>query len=186
MKTPKLIVLLTAVLSLCSFTIGNPEDLERNASFSATINGTPFKLRDDQLFRGVLVNRAGSMDGRVPARTVINTVFNGSSGTTSANALFSESIQFETGYAPDKTGEPAYYNISMFCQSKTYYVMKEQSKVTITHFTWETDRKHFLVSVEFDCKMKSYENAEKANEITLKGKMQNIRITVPGWLAAQN
>ncbi len=159
--------------------------MEKNASFSATVDGVAFKLSNEQLYRGLLVNRAASMDGKIPARTVISATFTGPSDGAEGR-LIADNIQFEIGYHPGKTGAPDMFVVSVQYKNGNYYMVKEQSELNITSFTWEDDRKHFVLSADFDCKMRSFGYpADNAKDVALKGRMDNIRITVPSWLAAK-
>jgi hypothetical protein len=160
---------------------------DETATFSATLDGKVYQLKQDQLYRGVVINKTGSMDGRTPTRTLISTTFNGPSYDAAEGRLFNENIQFEILYEADKTGEPGFYSIGMQYESGNYYNIKEQSKLTITKFEWENDKKHFNLSADFNCKLRSWgAPADGKKDVTLKGKMTNIRITVPSWVTAKN
>lgn len=152
--------------------------------FSATIDGKPFKLRDDQLLKGILEKKSGSMDGRSAGGTIISFTVYGPSYDRPDGRPFNESIQVEMSYEPDKLGEPTTYVLGMQFEMTDYAMVKEQTKVKITQFTWEADHKHFIMAAEFDGKMRSwgYPN-DKKSDVNLKGKMSNIRVTVPSWLA---
>ncbi len=181
MKSLTAIFLLSASLTLTSFQEGD------KSAFYATVNGKVFQLREDQLFRGLVMNKNGSMDGRIPNRTVISTTFNGPSYDMNEGRLFNETIQFEINYEADKTGEPAYYILAMQYESANYYSIKEQSKITVTQFEWEADKKHFRLSADFNCKLRSGgAPADGKKDIVLKGQMSNIRVTVPSWITAKN
>lgn len=183
MKQPILIILLVAVTSLC-FQNGEDEQQKAKGSFFATIDGKMFKLRDDQLFRGILERKSASMDGRTPPRTVINTAFNGLTYDKADKTSFSESIAFEISYEDSKTGTPVAYSVALQYNSTDYSIVKDLSKMNITEFTWEADHKHFHLSGDFDCKMRSWGYpSDNKKDVNLKGHMSNIRITVPSWIA---
>ena len=184
MRTFTAFTLGIAFLFASAFTAAPVMWLEENAAFNATVNGISFELSNEQLYRGLLVNRAASMDGKIPTRTLISTSFTGvSSGD---GRLVADNIQFEIGYKPDKTGTPENCVVSMQYQNTNYHMVKELSKLNITSFVWEDDRKHFIVSADFDCKMRSFGYpSDGIKDVALKGKMVNIRITVPSWLAAK-
>ncbi len=182
MKSIKLIILFPVFVVASAF---NMEDY--TGSFTATIDGKPFEVREDQLFRGLLMEKAASMDGKIPARKVISATFNGPSYDISEDKIFTETIQFEMGYESDKPGTPSYYAAAMQFQSGSYYMVKEESKITITRFEWEADKKHFRISADYDCKMRSWNSsADAKQDVSLKGSMTNIRITVPSWLGTKN
>jgi hypothetical protein len=181
MKLTTAIFFLFICLSLTSF------QQDDKGTFSATVDGKVFQLREDQLFRGLVMNKPGSMDGREPAKTVISTTFNGPSYDMSKDRLFNETIQLEINYEADKTGEAAGYAAAMQYESGNYYSIKEQSKMNITQFEWESDKKHFRISADFNCKLRSWgAPADGKKDIALKGKMSNIRVTVPSWITAKN
>ncbi|MCX6200411.1 MAG: hypothetical protein NTY88_14520 [Bacteroidetes bacterium] len=166
---------------------GFEDDDKDKGTFFATVDGKMFKLRDDQLFRGLAMNKAGSMDGRSTPRTIISTTFNGSNYDLPDGKMFSESVQFEISYEPEKLGTPSLFAVALQYQSTNYYIVKEQSKLNITQFDWEVDKKHFRLSADYDCKLRSWGYpSDGKKDVSLKGRMTNIRITVPSWLTAKN
>lgn len=182
MKQPVIIILALALSGLC---FQNTDDYQQKekGSFSALVDGKTFKLREDQLFRGILVSKSASMDGRTPARTVISTTFNGATYDKPDKTPFNESVAFEMSYEDSKTGVPAIFSVALQYNSTDYSMIKEQSKVNITQFTWEDDHKHFHLSADFDCKMRSWGYpSDNKKDVNLKGHMTNIRITVPSWI----
>lgn len=183
MKSLRFFFLLMVIAAASSFKQGD----EDRGSFYATIDGKMFQIQEDQLFRGLLMNKTGSMDGKTPARNVISTTFNGLSSNISDEKLFTETVQFEIGFDGEQVGVPSYYAAALQFQTAKYYLIKEQSKLTITEFSWESDKKHFRISADFDCKMRSWGHpSDGIKDVTLKGKMTSIRITVPSWLAFKN
>lgn len=168
-----------AIVLLLSFKADEPE----RGSFYATVDGKPFRLREDQVFKGIVSDKSGSMDGRIGASTVMMISFYGSVADKADNLPFSENIQFEINYEQEKTGEANPFAAALLYQTNQYTAITEKSKIKITEFTWEPDHKHFLVSADFDCKML---NSGFLKEVTMKGKMSNIRVTVPSWIAARS
>lgn len=163
------------------------DDQNNNSLFHATIDAKPFQLRDDQLYRGLVSNKNGSLDGRVPSRTVITTTFNGLSYNVDEGRLFNEAIQFELGYEPEVTGDLKYYGVAMQYLSANYFILKDNSKLKVTSFQWESDKKHFLISAEYECKMRSWGYpTDGKQDVMLKGKFSNIRVTLPSWLNIKN
>ncbi|HLP19957.1 MAG TPA: hypothetical protein VK174_06630 [Chitinophagales bacterium] len=180
----QLFTTVTLIFALACLTSFRPDEA---ASFSATLDGKPFQLKPDQLFRGIVMSKTGSMDGRTPTRTLISTTFNGPTYNATEGRLFNENIVIEINYEADKTGEPSFHAIAMQYESANYYNIKEQSKINVTGFVWESDKKHFSISAEFACKLRSWgAPADGKKDISLKGKMNNIRITVPSWVTAKN
>ncbi len=186
MKTLLIAAFLTCT-TLAPWHVGPDDGITNNGAFVASINGKSFKLRDDQLFRGLLVTKSPSMDGRTPARTVISTSFNGPTYTTAAGREFSENITVEVDYHGEKTGPYDAFAFAMQYESTNYYMLRENCKLNVTQFAWEEDKKHFRLSADFDCKMRSWGYpGDGQPDVSLKGKMANVRITVPSWLAQKN
>jgi hypothetical protein len=185
MKQPVLYILLFAITGLC-FQGGENDPQKDKGSFYATVDGKMFKLRDDQLFRGILVSKSASMDGRTPSRTVMSTTFNGVTYDKPDKSPFNESVAFEMSYEDSKTGAPDIFSVALQYNSTDYSMVKESSKIKITQFVWETDHKHFHLSADFDCQMRSWGYpSDNKKDVNLKGHMTNIRITVPSWLASK-
>lgn len=178
---------LFACTTLAPWHAGPDDGSLNNGAFVAMINGRTFKLRDDQLFRGLLVTKSPSMDGRTPARTVISTVFNGPTYSTDAGKEFNESISVEIDYHADKTGPYDAFAFAMQYESTNYFMLRENCKLNVTQFAWEEDKKHFRLSADFDCKMRSWGYpGDGSQDVALKGRMSNVRITVPSWLVQKN
>lgn len=180
------VILLGVVLLFCSAFVCSPAVwMEETASFKALVDGEPFQLGNEQLYRGLLVTRAASMDGKIPSRTVISTSFTGNSSAGDGR-LIADNIQFEIEYDANKTGSSSNYAVTMQYRNVNYYMVKEQSKLGIVSLSWESDKKHFVVTSDFDCKMRSFNYpSDGVKDVLLKGRMSNIRITVPSWLAAK-
>ncbi len=176
------------LIFLIASTSFKPAEGEQDKGFfAATVDGKPFKVRDDQIFKGILVNKAGSMDGRTAAHTVVNVTFNGPSYDKPDHRPFNETVQFEINYQEQKTGPTSLFTVALQYQSTDYSMIKETSKLNVTRFTWEPDHKHFRISADFDCKMRSWGYPSDGKKDTnLKGKMTNVRITVPSWITAKN
>lgn len=167
--------------------VNNLDELASKGSFSCTIGNRPFKLRDDQLFRGLVISKTGSMDGKTPAINVVSCTFNGPTYDLPDGRMFSESVWVEVAYQGIATGDPEIFSLAAQFESTNYYMVKENSRMTITGLQWESDRKHFLLSASFDCQMRSWGYPTDGKPDTrLKGSMTNVRITVPSWLLTKN
>jgi len=185
MKQPIIAILFLALTGLC-FRTAEDDQQKDKGSFYATVDGKMFKVREDQLFRGILVSKSASMDGRTPSRTVISTTFNGATYDKADKTPFTESVAFEMSYEESKLGPPAIFSIALQVNSTDYSMVKETSKIKITDFVWEADHKHFHLSADFDCQMRSWGYpSDNKKDVNLKGHMTNIRITVPSWLAGK-
>ena len=183
MKQHTIVLLLLALTGLC-FKSEDDDLLKDKGSFFATVDGKWFKVQDNQLFRGTLLKKSGSMDGRTSAgKTVISTSFNGPTYDKSDKTSFTENVLIEMNYEDSKLGTPENFSLALQYNSNDYVMLKDQSKVKITKFTWDPDHKHFRLSADFDCQMRSWGYpTDNKKDVNLKGHMTNIRITVPSWL----
>lgn len=159
----------------------------KSPTFSASVNGKNFELSNGQLFRGIVAKKSGTLDGRIPTRTVITATFNGPSYDMAEGRFFNENIQLNINYQPDKTGEAEMFDATMQYESGNYYSIVGQSKLTVTGFEWDSDKKYFWLSATFNCTLRSSgAPADGKQDISLSGQMKNIRITVPGWAMVKN
>lgn len=167
-----------------SFTSGNENEVK--GTMNATVDGKPFALADDQLMRGILVNKDGSMDGRTPPRTVIMANFTGPVYKSSDGKDFTENIEIEIVFENKSAYTPGYFNLSLASQSTSYFMINEQSKLNVTQISWSADKKSFRLFADYDCKMRSFGFPnDKKKDVSLKGKLSNIRVTVPSWIASK-
>jgi hypothetical protein len=182
MKHYTIAIFILALTGLC-FKPGE-DDVKEKGSFYATVDGKMFKLQEGQVLKGILEKKAGTMDGRTPTRTVISTIFNGNSYDKPDKTPFTETVSLEMSYDDSKLGEPEKFSMALQYSSNDYKMMKEKSKVKITAITWDDDHKHFRLSADFDCWMRSwgYPNDNK-KDVNLKGHLTNIKVTVPSWAA---
>ena len=186
MKNRFTLLILLAVLATALDAFRPNEEDEKKGSFFATVDGSSFQLKPDDLLKGTFANKSGSIDGRTPAHTIINVTFNGPSYNRQDGRPFNETVQFELNYEDQKLGEPSPYSVALQYQSTDYSLIKEISKVKVTQFTWEADHKHFRLSAEFDCKMRSWGYPmDGKKDVNLKGRMTDIRITAPSWITAK-
>lgn len=176
-------ILLLILLAVSSFSFRQEETADKGA-FVATVDGEAFRCQN-KMFRGILVTKDASMDGRSPARNVISTNFKGPSYDNNGST-FAEAVEIEINQRDSKVGPAGDYNIVLQYKNTNYYLLKEQSKLNITQLNYEADKKHFWMNAEFDCKMRSmgYPNDNK-KDVSLKGRMTDIRVTVPSWIAAK-
>lgn len=180
-------IILVFALSSFAPSAGLDDDNNAKAIFSATVDGKAFKLREDQLLRGLLTSKAASMDGKTEARTVISASFEGPTYDLADGRTFTENVQFEIAFEPETLGPSSQYAVALKYKSSNYYMVKDESKLSISGFEWESDKKHFRLSAEYDCKLRSWGYpADGKPDVDVKGRLSNIRITVPSWLVVKN
>jgi hypothetical protein len=86
-----------------------------------------------------------------------------------------------------RLGKQTGYSIGLRYKGSDYYVLQnEPQNFTITSINWEDDKKHFRVSTTYDCKMRTWGYPSDGKpDATFKGSIDNIRVTVPTWLASK-
>jgi hypothetical protein len=178
-----LIILLVAFSGLC-FKPG--EDVKETGTFFATLDGKFWKTQPNQLFRGTLTKKSGNMNGKSEDKTIISTSFNGPTYDKADKTSITENVTIEMAYVDGKTGVPENFSVALQFSSNDYVMVKEHSTVKITKFAWEPDHKHFRLSADFDCQMRSWGYpADGKKDVALKGHMTNILVTVPSWLGVK-
>ena len=159
------------------------DELKDKGTFFATVDGKMFKLQEGQVLKGILEKKGGTMDGRTQTQTVITTIFNGATYDKPDKTPFSETVSFEMSYEDSKLGEPDKFKVALQYNSTDYSMVKDKSKVKITSFTWDADHKHFRLSADFECQMRSWGYpTDSKKDVTLKGHLTNIKVTVPSWV----
>ncbi|HLP21088.1 MAG TPA: hypothetical protein VK174_12335 [Chitinophagales bacterium] len=154
--------------------------------FSATVNDTSFQFRDYWPLSATLIRQQASMDGRVPARSVITIVLSGQTYLDVNGKQFNEGIQFEILYEDIKEGEPEVYTVSLHYGSDLYSVLKKEGSLVVTDLKPEPGQQAFRISAVFNCKMRSWAAAyEKKEDVVLEGKIQNVLVNVPGWMVSK-
>lgn len=183
----KLYTLLLFVVA-CSFTPVNNfsfDTAERLAKFKATLNGIPFQMMEDRIHPATLVTKAGSLNGRAPAQTLITVSFV-STGEERNNELMVDNLQFDIIYETGKTAYPAKFNVAMQYMGGSYFPLLENSQLIVTQLFWGSDKKHFEMSANFNCILRSYGYpVDGLQDITLKGSIHGIRVDVPAWVATR-
>jgi|GEM_PF-1403448 hypothetical protein len=154
--------------------------------YGASVNNEIFEVRDYFPFTATVIAQPPSMDGRAPAKTVISVILDGKSYTDKDGGPFDEIVQLELSFANPMLPDTKLSSVSLQHNSTVYAMVKgDSSNITITDFIWSGDQKSFNFSVNFNCIMRCWEHASTGKgDVTLKGKMSKIQVTVPGWITA--
>ena len=73
------------------------------------------------------------------------------------------------------------YNNSKYTSIPTASVIK------ITKIEWSKDRRYFVMNTDFDCTLRKWGvHSAGQPELRLKGKMENINVSVPAWIMVKN
>lgn len=190
--TPVLLLALAAVLY--SFAPGNNfrDDFKAEGSLDATINGQPFKLRENSFYRATLVNKPVPFATSADAsrnRVATSLIFYGNDSTDADGRFFSESMSIEYTFSNQANGEMAdasdvtfdlHYNFA------DYYMLPENNSFRATKVEWAADKTYFFLSGKFDCMMhrRGYSD-DLQPAVRMKGYLNDIKVDVPPWIAAR-
>ena len=154
--------------------------------YGASVDNEIFEIRKYSPFVASVNAQPCSLDGRIPAKTVISLILDGKSYTGTDGGTFNETVSLELTFADPMLPDTKLSSASLLRNSTVYAMVKgDSSNITISDFVWSTDHKSFNFSVDFDCVMRSWEHATTGQpDVTLKGEMSKIRVTVPGWMTA--
>ena len=146
--------------------------------YSAFIDNQNFPLRGYRPITAVLVNEPVDMDGNAPARTLVNINIGGNSEATNGEILTGESIELELALIEPISPESAICNITLHHRSTTYAILKgDESNVEIIDYIWSMDRKSFMLSLSFNCIMRSSGSpVDGVKDVNLKGKLVRVHV----------
>ena len=181
--------LLAVILLFGSFKI-IPDDesghYKNNGYFFSILNGNMFEMRDSDKYRAELVNKTGNLNSTNSHslnRSANSIVFYGNEFKDEKGKMFNETIEFEYTFDEGALGEPKDLKIEIHYDLHDYYQIPELSKFVIKNMTWSDDRREFIMSADFDCRMRRWGfPAESQPIVRLKGRMVNINVTVPPWI----
>jgi hypothetical protein len=166
--------------------VASGEQCAAGSCYGASIDNEIFEIRDYVPFVANVVAQPSSLDGRAPAKTVINLALDGKSYTGKDGSAFNEIIQLELTFADPKQPDTKLSSISMLHNSTAYNMVKgDSSNITISDFIWSSDHRSFNFSINFDCTMRCWEHASTGKaDVNLKGEMSQIQVAVPGSITA--
>lgn len=184
-----LFFLLGVVLLSGSFT-SKPEDdsghYKNTGYFFAILNGTMFEMRDDDKYRAELVNKTGTLTGTTSAnlsRVATSLIFYGNDFDLGNGKYFNENIEFEYSFNDGVLGEPKDLKIEIHYDKHDYFHEPNQTRFRVTKIDWSADRRTFLLTADFDCKMRRWGFPKESQPVVrLKGRMVNVEVTVPAWV----
>ncbi|MFN8300613.1 MAG: hypothetical protein U0T75_16040 [Chitinophagales bacterium] len=164
-----------------------PEDdnghYKNNGYFFAILNGNMFEMRDDDKYRAELVNKTGSMKDDKLSRAATSLIFYGNDFKDENGKLFTENVEMEYTFDNGALGEPHDLKIEAHYDKQDFYHIPEATRFKIIKIDWSDDHTNFLLSADFDCKMRRWGfPAESQPTIRIKGRMVNINVTVPSWV----
>lgn len=187
----KIITLPIVLLLVVLFASFKPDDDENghyknNGYFFAIMDGNMFEMRDNDKYRAELVNKTGSINNSKAAnlsRVATSLIFYGNDFKDDAGKIFTENIEFEYSFSDGALGQPDDMKFEINYDKHAYFHIPEQSKFRVTQMALSDDRTYFLMSADFDCKMRRWGfPAESQPVVRVKGRMVNINVSVPAWV----
>ncbi len=164
---------------------GDQEHYKNSGYFFAILDGQMFEMRDDDKYRAELVNKTASLNSKTSElnRVATSLIFYGNQFKDENGKPFTESIDFEFSFSEGSTGEPGDLKIELNYDKHTYYQIPEKTRFHISKIEWSDDRRNYLLSADFDCKMRRWGfPAESQPTVRVKGRMVNINVSVPPWV----
>lgn len=190
MKRTILSVFLFATLLFgSSFKPQSSQEKYSNSGYFMAILGTGmFELRDNDKYRAEMRTKGGTMNNNSSElnRSATSIMFYGNSFTDADGKSFDENLNVEYTLNNGGTGEVNDLKIDLNYDKYNYYQIPEKSSFQITKLEWSADHKNCLVSADFNCKMRRWGfPADEQPIVRLKGRMVNINVMVPPWIASK-
>ena len=163
-------------------------DFVKGQCFSAFVDNDRFPLMGYRSVNATLVADGSSLGNGMEARTIININLGGKSDTTIGEDLYPETIRLNLALTEPISPGSASCNVSLNHRSAVYTMLKgDASNVEIIDFVWGMDRKSFILTLKFDCTMRSLGfPADGKSDVNLKGKLVRLHVTAPGVVSASN
>lgn len=152
--------------------------------FSALIDNTKLQLKG---FRPITATLVESPAQDMGARTIVSIAIGGNSGAAS-DSMLNETIQMQLVLNEPISPGDAICKVTMNHQSVAYAMVKgDASNVEVTDFIWSMDRKSFMLSLKFNCTMRSLGfPADGKKDVNLKGQIVRVQVTSTNAIAASN
>jgi hypothetical protein len=168
------------------------EQFKNDGYMVASIDGKTFEARDENKYTAELMNKSADTRSLVPTggkitrvATMIN--FYGTDFKDDDNNTFTESLGFEYTFNEGSLGEAADQKIILNYNNQKFTSIPGETKIKINKIQWSTDKRFFTMSADFDTKMKSWGSPAMAQQtLRVKGKMEDITISVPSWIIIKN
>ncbi len=156
---------------------------KNNGYFFAIMDGNMFEMRDDDKYRAELVNKTGSMKDDKLSRVATSLVFYGNEFKDDAGKPFTENIDVEFSFEDGALGDVKDLKLEAHYDKHDYFHIPQATKFKVTKVEWSDDRRFYLLSADFDCKMRRWGfPAESQPTVRIKGRMVNINVSVPAWV----
>lgn len=159
----------------------------------AVIDGRVFDTREENKYTAELKNKSGdifaSADQKASTLTkVTNSLqFFGTDFKDDDNNVFTESLGIEYTFNEGVMGLQTDQKITLNYDNQKFANIPGETEFKVTKLEWSTDRRYFVMSADFECKMRRWGVPMAAQPIVkIKGKVENINVTVPSWIVLKN
>ena len=168
------------------------EQFKNDGYLMAVIDGKTFQPRDDNKYTAELLNKSADNGALIPTgakttrvATAIN--FYGTDFKDDDNNTFTESLGFEYTFNEGSSGSVADQKIILNYNNQKFTSIPADTKINVNKIEWSSDRRSFTISADFDTKMKSWGSPAMAQQtLRVKGKMEDITVSVPSWIMLKN
>ena len=161
---------------------------KKDGFFTAMVDGQYFTVREQNKYNTELVMRSAelatqSTSGTQKITRLINQIsFYGNQFFDESGNTAEERINFEYAFNENIQGRVEGAKVMLHYNNDKYYNLPEETNFTIVKKQWSPDRRYFLLTADFDCKMRRWGIPAASQEVVrLKGRMENITVTVPTW-----
>ncbi len=192
-----LLALITIVLFGESFTSNGhrrPEQFKNDGTITATVDGKAFDFREDNKYTAELKNTAvdknvfSAEKSDAKLTQVTNALnFHGLNLHDAQGNLYTENIEFHYAFGEGVTGVTVDPKVVLNYEDQQYFNVASETKIEVTKIEWNADRTAFVMSADFDCLMHRWGMPTSPKQaMHLKGKMENINVSVPSWIVTTN
>lgn len=190
------LILLLVLISTLSFesrreSARNGSTFKKDGFFTAMVDGQYFTVREQNKYNTELVMRSAELahqksTGTQKITQLINQVsFYGNQFFDENGNTAEERINFEYAFHENIQGRVEGAKVMLHFNNDKYYNLPNETNFTIVKKQWSPDRRFFLLTADFDCKMRRWGIPASSQEVVrLKGRMENITVTVPAWSVA--
>jgi len=189
-----LLAIITAGSSFKLTRHAHVEQFKNDGYLMASIDGKTFQAREENKYTAELMNKSAesntllaSGNGGKLTRVATMVNFYGSDFKDDDDNTFTESLGFEYTFNEGSLGQAADQKIILSYNNQRFTSIPSETKITVNKIEWSSDRRSFTLSADFDTKMKSWGSPAQASQtLSVKGKMEDIVISVPSWIILKN
>ena len=191
--TTTLLVALILVGSSFKKHRGHVEHYKNEGYMMAVIDGKVFEPREENKYTAELKNKSGDIfasnnQGASSLTRVTTSVnFFGNDFKDDDNNVFTESLGFEYNFNEGAMGIATGEKLVLNYNNQKFSSIPGETSFKITKLEWSSDRRYFVMSADFDCKMRGW-GIPASNQplVKVKGKVENITVTVPSWIVLKS